>query len=185
MTALVYMAVNTRTGERYIGATAKSLEHRIKTHWKRVRAHQDRGIFTGILRLYGEAAFRWVVLATFQTHEAAYEAERFFISLIKPEYNVSVGGANGLIGARRAPISDNGRDALRKRGLENKEKWAKYAVLGPLSMRRRVRCLNDGAEYESIKIAAETYDVARFALNELCLGQRGRKTVGGRRFEFV
>ena len=46
-------------------------------------------------------------------------------------------------------------------------------------------CVDDGLIYESASAASRKYGIAKSALIELCLGQRGRKTVGGRKFEYV
>lgn len=48
-----------------------------------------------------------------------------------------------------------------------------------------VVCLDDLEIYPSITAAAMHYDVDKSALNELCLGKRGRKTVGGHRFCYI
>lgn len=66
----------------------------------------------------------------------------------------------------------NGRDATGR------------SAAGPMSIARKVICLDDGNEYPSAAAAARTYDVSRSAVIELCLGKNGRRTVGGRRFSY-
>jgi GIY-YIG catalytic domain len=57
--------------------------------------------------------------------------------------------------------------------------------VGPMTNARTVVCLDDLEIYPSATAAALHYDVDKSALIELCLGRRGRKTVGGHRFCYV
>lgn len=82
----------------------------------------------------------------------------------------------------RCFLSPETIDRFREIGLANKDKWAKYAALGPMSQARAVICIDDGKIYPTGAAAAAAYGVAVSALRELCLGQRGRKTVGGLHF---
>ena len=84
---------------------------------------------------------------------------------------------------KRPPQSQ--RDKLRVLGLAKKDEWQKYARLGPASMARSVRCITDGKTYESASAAARAYAVAKSAVIELCLGKRGRKSVGGLVFGYA
>lgn len=77
------------------------------------------------------------------------------------------------------------REKLRAHGIARIDTFRKYAALGPAAMSRRVVCLDDGATFESASAAARHYDVDKSALIELCLGRRGRKTAGGRKFKYI
>lgn len=56
---------------------------------------------------------------------------------------------------------------------------------GPYAMARQVECLDDGRVFPSASSAADTYGVPKSGVIELCLGKRGRKTIGGLRFRYV
>ena len=69
--------------------------------------------------------------------------------------------------------ADTGRDRLNRRAT------------GPQKLSREVVCVDDGSVHASASAAARTYNVARSAVIELCLGKNGRQTVGGLRFKYV
>lgn len=84
------------------------------------------------------------------------------------------------------------RVAIRKRGgkvkppmIVNGRDSAGRSAAGPASISRRVVCLEDGMEFPSATACAYHYGVQRSALIELCLGQRNRQTVGGKRFAYL
>lgn len=59
------------------------------------------------------------------------------------------------------------------------------SAAGPMSNARRVICLDDGRVFQSASSAVGHYDVPRSGIIELCLGKRGRKTIGGYRFSYM
>lgn len=69
--------------------------------------------------------------------------------------------------------------------LKYKDEWLARRHQGPSASAKPVICLDDGTQYPSASEAARAYGVARSALIELCLGQKGRKTVGKRKFTYV
>lgn len=84
---------------------------------------------------------------------------------------------------------------LARRRISNKRKAYRGVVegrdssgrraSGPEKLSRQVVCITDGRAFESASAAARYYDVDRSAIIELCNGKRYRKTVGGRKFEYV
>lgn len=56
---------------------------------------------------------------------------------------------------------------------------------GPKRLSRPVRCLSDGAVFESASAASRHYDTAKSAIIEVCLKRGPRQTAGGRRFEYI
>lgn len=199
---VVYQATNRVNGKRYIGITSRSLQTRSREHLYAARCGSTAW-FHAAIRKHGFHAFDFSVLATCIGPATGNAEEQRFIALFKPEYNRTAGGdgqcgrvlseeARRAIGLaarkRRYPgrvRTESERENLRRIGLANKKKREEFARLGPLSMQRRVICLDDRREFVSTKAAAEFYQVSRSAFNELCLGRRGRKTVGGKRFAFV
>ena len=79
------------------------------------------------------------------------------------------------VGSRKSPyfLIRDGRDSKGRRAT------------GPMSLQKKVICLDNDHIYQSTRDAAEAHDVARSALIELCLGKNGRKTVGGLRFRYL
>lgn len=198
--AVVYIATNLVNGKRYIGATKWSLQCRKTRHiWAASNPKKRECLhLADAIRKHGADMFRWTVLATFENDDDAFALEKRLILTLKPEYNMTEGGKGFGIGfwtkERRAEQSKRytGRRMSRRQrkflsdlGKKNREKWAPFAKLGPKAVQKSVVCLDDGRTFESIGSAAAHYGVARSALSELCLGQRGRKSVGGMRFAFA
>jgi ribosomal protein S16 len=77
------------------------------------------------------------------------------------------------------------KDILSNLGYKNIEKFKQFSHLGPKALSKKVICLDDGKVYESASAASREYAAAKSAIIELCLGQRGRKTVNGLRFQYV
>lgn len=203
--AIVYLATNLINGKRYIGITERTLSRRRSEHRCHAVSMANQGAFYRAIRKYGAEMFRYSVLlrcdvAVLKQHEIR------LIALLQPEYNSTAGGDGRLQGT----MSAEGRQRIRDRhvgqqwrlgtthtpetkerlrrvakGADNMDRWRVFGALGPKSIQRCVRCLDDGRIYESATNAANAYGVAKSALIELCLGQRGRRTVGGLRFAYV
>lgn len=73
----------------------------------------------------------------------------------------------------------------RQLGLQNIERWRKYAQMGPATLSKAVRCLDDGKIYESASAAARAYGISTGALSEHCSGVRNRASIGGHKFAYV
>lgn len=201
----LYLATNTENGKTYVGVTGhRDLRRRMSEHVYTARKGRLNGAFQKALRKYGRAKFTIAALAVFGAREEAFAAEIAYIAEHRPKYNSTTGG-DGSRGhlvskERRAQISEQHRgnnyrlgathtsevrERLREHGYRNFHIFAKYQSKGPAAQARRVRCLDDACEYASASEAARYYGVARSALIELCLRQKHRRTVGGRRFEYV
>jgi len=123
--------------------------------------------------------------------QSAKEASRLKRSLSKIGHLVSeetrrkIGAAN--VGSKRRVgkfHSQETKNGLREHGLKNVDRFKQFSHLGPKAVSRKVICVDDGSVHESASAAALAYKVAKSALIELCLGRRGRKTVGGLRFKY-
>lgn len=196
---IVYRAINTLNGNFYIGVTCSSLKKRMGEHIN--AAKRNNGgckIFCNAIRKYGEDIFLWEEIKRFDNYFDALDFEKEQIINLKPEYNMTIGGW-GVFGLERTKEwqekianSNRGRkcsDATKKRmseiANERKEEWKKYSHLGPKAFSRKVICLTDGKIFESATAAARYYDECKSAIIELCLGQRGRKTVGKKVFKYL
>jgi len=173
--AIVYLAVNCLTKERYIGVTTQTLDKRRRGHYRAAKNGHAYGIFCKALRDHPANAFDWSVLVEADDVLDAARLEQDLIKEMHPEYNATKGGQ----GYHPKMTSDEERARLREEGLRNKERFMQYARLGPKAMARRVVCLNDGKVYDSIRVAADAYDQNHGAIVEMCQRKRYRRTLGG------
>lgn len=203
--ALLYLVVNKVNGKRYVGITTRiNVMRRVTEHFCHAKSEQNGGHFYRAIRKYGRDSFSVDVIAYFFDIEDAKKAEIQYIAENKPEYNSTLGGDGRLGGT----MSEQAKDKLRKihtgnkyrlgkphsedvkkklseLGHKNIETFMVFQRLGPQSLQKRVRCVETGEEWASIKEAALAKGVARSSVAELCLKRPWRKTAGGLRFEFV
>lgn len=203
--ASLYLVTNTVNGKMYVGVTTRAnVNRRMSEHVCHAVRKDGNGAFYRAIRKYGRMVFKIEVIARYASAHDALAAEVKYISAHKPEYNSTRGGDAGnggkftTDGLRRISESKKGNiyrrgsthtpeaiERLRQHGYEGIEKFRQYSALGPAAMARSVRCLDDGCAWPSASAAARHYSVAKSALIELCLKDPRRKTVGGRRFEYV
>lgn len=205
--AIVYLATNLINGKRYIGATSRALSARVDGHVATSRKTKPTtSYFAHAMKKYGWEMFRFSVLAKYETKEEAFREEARLIEIMKPEYNLRKGGI-GLSSFRRSeetkaklsamklgkkirpkrkPISAEVRKKMSEAALNRTDgSWDKYRAMGPKAFARRVRCLDDGLEFESASAAARHFGAPKSAVIELCLKRPFRHTVSGRVFEYV
>ena len=200
----LYLVTNTENGKSYVGVTTHTnIRRRLSEHFYVAEKRILQGAFQRAIRKYGRKCFKIVLRATFPNVDTAFEAEIAYIREHAPPYNSTLGGdgARGhlLSAEARAKISAAGKGGRRhvtphsastkKRlsdlGHANKEKFAKYAALGPKASSRPVLCTDTGEIFESASAAARNKGVSKSALIELCLGKNYRQTVGGFHFKYV
>ena len=198
----VYMVRNMVNGKFYIGFTSRPLLRRLREHFNAAERIAINGAFSRAIRKYGRDAFWISAIKKVDGRDLAISEEIRLIALLRPHYNSTLGG-EGQLGRRmsaatREKISKSkigkrypGRrrhkwdqERRARHSAPTSERWKKYAFLGPAARARSVVCLDDGRRFPSIVAAAREYGVAKSALTELCLGKRGRKTVGGLRFRY-
>lgn len=83
--------------------------------------------------------------------------------------------------SRRKKVSVNKIYGSCSEGLDARGRRAS----GPMKARKKVICIDDGQVFQSASDAARHYNVALSGLIELCLGKKGRKTIGGLRFRYL
>ncbi len=204
--AIVYMATNKVNGKRYIGVTTHPLPLRAAQHFSTAKGSRSKAIFHKAIRKYGDDAFEFSILLVCETGLDAFQEEVRLIAELRPEYNSTLGGegsaGRGISSSGRARISKANTGNKYRLGSKHTQKtkeavriaqlrpiikmaWSERARLGPKALSKRVLCLDDGREFPSASAAAREYGVDKSALIELCLGQRYRKSVGGRRFAYM
>ena len=99
---IVYVVTNVANGHRYVGYTAVGLARRKYAHFGKARS-KERGCpkFHNAIRKYGEAAFAWQIVASFNNMGEALAEEIRLIAELRPEYNLTAGG-EGLLGVPSA-----------------------------------------------------------------------------------
>jgi group I intron endonuclease len=87
----IYLITNTINNHRYVGKTKHALKFRLNRHW--VNRNSGRYLSNALLK-YGKAAFQ-ISLLEETSQELADEREKFWISALSPEYNMTKGGEGG------------------------------------------------------------------------------------------
>jgi group I intron endonuclease len=203
--ALLYLITNALNGATYVGITTRiDVMKRFNEHFYAARQKTDEGKLHRAMRKYPKEAFSVCVIAYYFDVEDAKAAEIQYIAENKPEYNSTLGGDGRLGGtmskAAREKIkklhtgnkyrlgkthTEEVKRTLAELGHKNIERFQKFQHLGPLSIKKRVRCIETGEEWSSIKEASAAKKIARSSIAEVCLKRPWRKTAGGLRFEFV
>lgn len=200
---IVYIATNKVTGDQYIGLTMVGLTKRRTAHFGLALRNESHTHFHRAIRKYGKEAFEFYVLQEFETYEAAKQGEIEAIERRRPHYNMTIGG-DGCSGYKHSPrvVAEirkrtTGRpgfwkgktlpphvvEITRARGKTRPDKL-RVLALGPKSQQRRVVCLDDGREFESINSAARHYRINGTSIAKVCARDEKRRTVGGLVFRF-
>lgn len=216
----IYMITNTITNERYIGQT-RDYQRRLWQHKSAAKNGSYLKISKAIAK-YGIDNFKFDVLEECSLEELNTK-ERYYISELKPEYNVCAGGIgpNGLhltdeekersrqaakkqwaditeeqkrhviekqlIGPRKGhEVSAETREKLRKANLGKtmtESAKQKIRLKNRLSMKgnkhgnKKVRCVETGEVFESVKQAAEYVGIDPSGITSVLKG-RQRKAGG-------
>lgn len=201
----MYLVVNKVNGHRYVGITTRiNVSRRMTEHFCHAERAQNNGRFYRAIRKYGRDNFEVSVIAYFFDVEAAKSAEINYISENKPEYNSTLGGDGRLGGGMSVEAREKlkkvhtgnkyrlgkshtaeVRDKLSKLGHKNIETFKKFQHLGPKAIQKKVKCVETGQEWDSIKEASAQTGIARSSIAEVCLNRPWRKKAGGLRFQFV
>ena len=87
----IYEIVNAETGDKYIGQTINNIEYRFRKH--RELASRGGGYkLHNAMRKYGVDKFSISIIDTATTEQELNEKEEYYISSVKPYYNILSGG---------------------------------------------------------------------------------------------
>jgi hypothetical protein len=82
--------------------------------------------------------------------------------------------------------TDEAKEKLRKLAMQNIETFRKNAHLGPISLSKKVICLDDGTVFESASAAARAYGLKKAtSISDVCSGKPSRTRAAGRRFKYL
>lgn len=210
MPCIVYQAVNTKNGKRYIGATLRGLHARKMRHFNCAKRGNPGKFYTAI-RSHGPEAFVFTTLMECRDFFHALEEEMRFIAELKPEYNVTAGGG-GVKGhspnaQTRAKMSVSAKkrwgvlrtpeqeEAIRQYKFSRLQRKGKRITDPDLLELRRsiirsalnkvkkpVKCLTDGVVFESATTAARHYGVSTSSIVLYC--QKKANSKRGLAFEY-
>lgn len=216
----IYMITNIITNERYIGQT-RDYQRRVWQHKSAAKKGSHLKISKAIAK-YGIDNFKFDVLEECSLEELN-DKERYYISELKPEYNVCAGGIgpNGLhltdeekersrqaakkqwanmteeqkqrviekqlTGPRKGhEVSTETREKLRKANLGKKQSEVtvrkrslknRDALKGNKNGNKKIRCVETGEVFESVKQAAEHIGINPSGITSVLKG-RQRKAGG-------
>lgn len=131
---IVYKATNKIDWLMYIGKTARSLEQRIKEHFK------EKGYFPNSLRKYGSDGFWWEVICECYSEADMNEQEKWFIEVFNSKYpngyNLTDGG-EGVSGYHHT------EEAKRRMGRpgEKNPMLGKKGLMFQKGLVKSIRCL--------------------------------------------
>lgn len=176
--AICYVAINQTNNKKYIGMTRRPLKSRINSHRSESKKKNNYPFYNAI-RKYGIVNFNFYTLSKHETIKEAQQEEIRLIALVNPEYNMTDGGGgtSGLI------FSEASKKKMSMSA--DKERFKKYAHLGPKKSSKKVICIDDGKIFDSASEAARFYNSSKSAVIELCLGKNFRKTVNKRKFKYL
>jgi group I intron endonuclease len=207
---IIYKLQNNRSGKIYIGQTTRSLDTRIREHFR-----QKKSPISKALRSVGLNGFTATVIDHAHSHEELDEKERFWIThydcIVPNGYNICTGGE----GARGWHPTDEQRAKMRqshigkvtgaknpmygktgelnhfygkKHSEKTRAKMSEHAkqrnlTYGRNPRARKVQCINTGEVFNSVKEAAEKYGLSRTGVNNCCIGYRN--SCHGYRWRYV
>ena len=183
---MVYTAINKTNGKRYVGVTKKTLKMRRYEHFHGAKNGSPM-VFHHAIRKHGRLSFDFSILEEFESYDDALGAERRYIEVLKPEYNVAAGGRGPqntkwseerrekILPKLRAAWTEERKAAQIKRfkGVKKSpESIAKMrAAFDPTKRYKKVICLDDGRVFESIKSAALFFNLSSKAISDACSGR--------------
>lgn len=204
---IIYKATNLINGKAYVGQTTRSLKARMQEHQRHRTTHFDRA-----LAKYGIENFKITIIDTAITVEELNEKEQFWVRFFRTfgenGYNMCEGGGN-TIGYHHTPETKQVMREKKKNmyygnanpfygkhhNEETRKRWSqirkgrkltaewKQHLSETSSIKRKVHNVETDEIFESIKEAAEKYNIVATHISRVCRGKR--KTTGGYHWEYI
>lgn len=157
MSGYIYKLTNKINGKFYVGMTTKSVARRMKEHVKNSKS--GKTLIQKAIRKYHAENF---CIETIEETADLSGREKYWISVLKPEYNLTEGGERGdtsssinFIESMKKYHSNKPRSSYATRGMLGKSQSAHNLAKIRESNNCGVVC--DGVFYESIKLAEVAY----------------------------
>lgn len=203
---IIYTFKNKVNGKVYVGQTCRTFKERMGEHLR----HKDTTLGKALAK-YGIDNFEYKIIDEAETIEELNEKEIFWIkklnSMAPNGYNLCEGGDNTL-GYTHREESKKKMSSLRKgsfKGEDNPFFGKKHTSITKQRMREawteerkeqlrlmvktrkqhtvKVRNVDTGEVFDSVKKAAEKYNLKDTHISRVCKGKR--KTTGGFKWEYV
>lgn len=204
---IIYKATNRVNGKIYIGQTVRPLRVRIKEHARHKETPFDRAI-----QKHGIENFVFEVIDRANSIEELNQKEIYWIEHFKSfgrnGYNACIGGENTIgyqhteeakakmsetksrmyLGANNPFYGKHHSEATRakfskiRKGRALSDEWKKHISEGSAA-KVKVRNIETGEIFNSIKEAAEKYKIIPTHITRVCRGRRNK--TGGYHWEYV
>lgn len=204
---VIYKATNLLNGKVYVGQTVRTLDERMREHLR----HNETA-FSKALKKYGIENFEINVIDKADTVEELNEKEIFWIKFFKAfgenGYNMCEGGGNTtgyhhtekskekmsivkktMYTGEGNPFYNKKHTAVSKAKMSNSRKgriitpeWRKNIAEGAIH-KRKVKNIETGEVFNSIKEAAEKYNILPTHITRVCKGKRAK--TGGYHWEYI
>ena len=203
----IYKLVNKKNGKVYIGKTTRNVNERIKEHMRK-----DKTVIDKAIQKYGIDNFSIDVLERVETVEELDEKEMHWInvydSLVPKGYNQCYGGKTSVgyhhkkeskkkmsISKSNMYIGENNPFYGKTHAEESKKKMSEarkgmnhlteeqVRALRESHHTVKVRNIETGEVFDSIKEASEKYGLLPTHITRVCKGKR--KSTGGYHWEYV
>lgn len=187
----IYGIVNKANGKIYIGQTKQGYRKRFIQHL----CPKDKSpLLKKAIEKYGKENFECELIDIAYSREEANIKEKMWIKILKTYkaengYNLSMGGVIGDFNEetkRKMSEAHKGdknyfygkhHTAKAKRKMSEKKKGNYTGSEHPRA--RKVICEETGEVFETIKQAAEKYNISHGHISQACKKQYGRKKAGG------
>ena len=193
----IYGIINLVNNKIYIGQTKQGYRQRFIQH---LCPKDGSPLFRNAVKKYGKQNFECELIDIAESQDEANEKEKMWIKALetyKPEngYNLSMGGSFGDFnedtlkrmseahkGAKNHFYGKHHTDETRKI-MSEKKKGLYCGENHPMA--RKVKCINTGEIFNTIKDAEIKYNISHGKISCVCAGKYGRKTAGGFKWEWV
>lgn len=187
----IYGIVNKSNGKIYIGQTKQGHRKRFSQH---LCPTDGSPLLNAAIKKYGKNCFECELLDVAYSQEEANVKEKMWIKALKTYvagngYNLSLGGAFGSFNEEtlrkmsEAHKGEKNHFYSKHHTQENREKMAelKRGKYGGSNhpRARKVKCVETGEIFLTIKEAADKYNVSHGHISQACQNKKGRKKVGG------
>ena len=193
----IYGIVNLINRKIYIGQTKQGYRKRFIQH---LCPTDGSPLFRNAVKKYGKDSFECELIDVAYSQKEANEKEKLWIKLLgtyKKEngYNLSMGGCIGSFNdetLKRMSEAHKGSNNHfygkhhtdeTKKIMSEKKKGLYCGDKHPKA--RKVRCIDTGEIFNTIKDAEVKYKISHGKISCVCNGKYGRKTAGGYKWEWV
>lgn len=203
---IIYVIENTLNGKKYVGQTTRTLDERMKEHFRHSNTPIDKEI-----KKVGKDNFDYYVIDEAHSIEELYNLEQHYIKeldTMNNGYNCCYGGKTTKgykhLESSKKAMSDAkkelnicgvnnpffGKKHTQKTKEKMSEAWKNREMseewkqkLKDNHPKRKVLNITTGETFDSIKQAAEVYNLKATHISRVCRGKR--KTTGGFAWKYI